>query len=202
MRRRIATAVVLAVTLVSGCAKGPPRDPEDACAIFRERRGWWQAARESRERWGVSEATQLAIIHQESRFRHDSRPPRRKLLWFIPWRRHSSAFGYGQVTDGTWDDYQRRSGNGGADRDDFDDVADFIGWYGHTIHRRTGIPKSDAYRLYLAYHEGPAGYRRGSHEKKAWLRGVARRVAARAERYERQYTTCREELGRKRFWLF
>ena len=194
--------LLLLVALAGGCAKGPPRDPDDACAIFRERRGWWEAARDSSERWGVPESTQLAFVHQESRFRHDSRPPRRRLLWIFPWRRPSSAFGYGQVTDGTWSDYQRRTGKRGADRDDFEDVADFIGWYAHVIHRTTGIPKTDAYQLYLAYHEGPAGYRRGTHTSKAWLHAVARRVARRADRYARQYDVCRESLGKKRFWIF
>jgi hypothetical protein len=202
MQRTVAIGAILLVALAGGCAKGPPREPDDACAIFGDRRGWWEAAREARERWGVPESTQLAFIHQESRFRHDSRPPRTRLLWVIPWKRRSSAFGYGQVTDGTWSDYQRRTGNRGADRDDFEDVVDFIGWYGHVIHRTTGIPKTDAYRLYLAYHEGPAGYRRGSHARKPWLHGVAQRVAARAGRYERQVTACRDSLGRKRFWLF
>ncbi len=201
--RRGAAFVAFAVTaLLMGCAKGPPRDPNDACAIFREHGGWWDAARESTERWGVPEGTQLAIIHQESRFRHDSRPPRRKLLWVIPWKRHSSAYGYGQVTEGTWSDYQRRTGNRGADRDDFEDVVDFIGWYGNVIERITGVPKTDPYRLYLAYHEGPAGYKRGSHGRKPWLAGVARKVAARAERYGRQVAGCRDDLGKGGFWPF
>lgn len=191
-----------ALLLASACAKGPPRNPENACDIFGQHRGWWKAARESREKWGVPEGTQLAFVHQESRFRHDSRPPRRRLLWIFPWKRTSSAYGYGQVTDGTWSDYQRRTGRRRADRDDFEDVADFIGWYGDVIERITGIPKTDPYRLYLAYHEGPAGYKRGTHRKKPWLDRVARKVAARAARYEQQYGGCRESLGRKRFWLF
>lgn len=200
--RRAAVIATLCTAALLGCAKGPPRNANDACAIFEEHRSWWEAARDSHERWGVSEGAQLAIIHQESRFRHDSRPPRRKLLWVIPWKRTSSAYGYGQVTEGTWSDYRRRTGNRGADRDDFEDVTDFIGWYGHVIHRMTGIAKTDTYRLYLAYHEGPAGFKRGTHRKKDWLRDVAKRVAARAERYDRQYAGCRGELGKKRFWLF
>jgi len=203
-RRRAAatTAAGLALALVAGCAKGPPREPDDACAIFRERRDWWEAARDARERWGVPESVQLAVVHQESSFRHDVRPPRRKLLWVIPWRRPTSAYGYGQVTDGTWRDYQRRTGNDGADRDDFEDVADFIGWYGHVIHHAARVAKTDAYNLYLAYHEGPGGFRRGTWRAKPWLQRVARQVAERAARYERQYAQCRDELPRKRFWIF
>ena len=202
--RRSATALgALALAgALQACAKGPPRDLDDACAIFRERRGWWDAARESNERWGVPESIQLAVMHQESRFRHDSRPPRRKLLFFIPWRRLTSAYGYGQVTEGTWRDYQRDTGHRHADRDDFEDVADFIGWYGSLIQRTAHVSKTDAYHFYLAYHEGPGGFRRGSQRTKPWLLAVARKVAARARRYERQYAACRDELPRKRFWLF
>ena len=198
---RTAAAVLLAVAM-AGCAKGPPRNLDNACAIFRERGGWWEAAQESYERWGVPEAVQLAVVYQESRFRHDSRPARRKLLWFFPWKRPTSAYGYGQATDGTWRDYQRDTGKRGADRDDFEDVADFIGWYGHRAHRAAQVSKTDAYHFYLAYHEGPAGYRSGSYWKKPWLQAVARKVSNRASRYERQYASCRDDLPRKRFWLF
>ena len=139
----LAGSLGLAVSL-GACAKGPPSDLDDACSIFRENRDWYDAARRARERWGVSEAVVLAVMHQESRFRPDARPERGRLLWVIPWRRPSSAYGYGQVTEGTWRDYQERTGNGRADRDDFDDVADFIGWYGNVIHHAAGVQKDDA----------------------------------------------------------
>ena len=192
-------------SLAAACASGPPRDPDDLCAIFREKRGWYAAARESSERWGVPEAVQLAFVHQESRFDAQARPPRRRLFGFIPTTRPSSAYGYGQVKKGTWNDYRRATGNRGADRDDFDDVADFIGWYGNVIQRATGVAKHDAYRLYLAYHEGPTGYRRASYRKKSWLLGVARKVDARAQRYAAQDASCRADLGEPRrgwFGLF
>ncbi len=193
-------ALVALSVLCLSCLANPPRNTDDLCAIFEEKRGWYEASRRSFERWGVPESTQLAFVHQESRFRADARPPRRRILWIFPGPRLSSAYGYGQVKDGTWRDYERSTGNGGADRDDFGDVADFIGWYGDVIHRLTGVPKRDAYRLYLAYHEGPTGYRRGSYRKKAWLQGVARKVEARAGRYGRQYAGCRESLERHRWW--
>ena len=87
-----------------------------------------------------------------------------------------------------------------ADRDDFGDVTDFIGWYGDRVRRQTGIAKDDAYRLYLAYHEGPEGYAHGTHNKKAWLLRVARRVEARAATYQRQYDGCRDDLAK--WWTF
>jgi len=183
----------------SGCATGPPSDPDNLCSIFRQRTGWYRASRASAERWGVPEAVQLAIIHQESRFVADARPPRGRFLWIFPGSRPSSAYGYGQILDGTWDEYRRSVGRSGASRDDFGDVVDFIGWYGNTAHRRAGIARNDAGALYLAYHEGIGGYSRGSHTEKAWLLPVAWKVDARAGRYQTQYDGCRKSLERKRF---
>ncbi len=184
--------------LLLACASSPPRNPDDLCAIFEEKRDWYAATVDSRKRWGVPEAVQLAFVHQESRFQAKVRPPRRRFLGFIPTTRPSSAYGYGQVKTGTWGDYKRATGRGGADRDDFGDVADFIGWYGQVIQRATGVAKTDAYRLYLAYHEGPTGYRRGTWKRKSWLVQVARKVDARARRYQAQYSGCRERLGKPR----
>jgi hypothetical protein len=199
-RRRAARGLAAALLLSAACATPPPRRPDDACAIFSEHRSWHRAARESGERWGVPEPVQLALVHQESRFRHDARPARRRILWVLPGPRPSSAYGYGQVLDETWDLYRRETGRRGADRDDFADVADFIGWYGDLAHRRAGVAKDDAYALYLAYHEGPGGYARGTHLRRPWLLEVARKVDARAALYRLQYGSCRERLSRRRFF--
>ena len=71
------------------------------------------------------------------------------------------------------------------------DATDFIGWYMDTSMRRLGIAKTDAAAQYLAYHEGRAGYQRGSHNSKPWLITRSREVASRAARYERQLEGCR-----------
>jgi hypothetical protein len=191
---RLLTLTVILVLLFQSCATSPPRHGDDLCQIFHEEREWYQAARHSFERWGVPESVQMAFVHQESRFRADARPGWRRVLWIFPIGRRSSAYGYGQVKDGTWGDYIRATGNRGADRDDFADVADFIGWYGDLIHRRTGVEKHDAYHLYLAYHEGPGGFARGSYRGKSWLLEVARKVETRARIYQAQYLGCRDHL--------
>jgi len=158
--------------------------------MFEQRENWREATARSRERWGVPEPVQLAILHQESRFRPTARPGWRTVLWIIPVGRLSSAYGFGQVKDGTWQDYQKKTKNPRAKRTSFADVADFIGWYGEVIHRITDVEKSDAYHLYLAYHEGPSGFARGSYADKEWLLGVARKVEARAGLYAAQFATC------------
>jgi hypothetical protein len=137
---------------------------------------------------------QLAIIYQESKFVDDARPPRGRFLWLIPWGRASSAYGYAQAKDETWNWYIQKTGNRGADRDDFSDAVDFIGWYLDTSHRILGISRSDAYNQYLAYHEGQGGYKRKTYNKKPWLINVARKVEKRARSYQYQLARCEDEL--------
>lgn len=184
---------------VAGCASAPPREPDDLCAIFRERRGWHDAAREAEARWGAPLALPMAILYQESGFRAKARPPMRFFLGLVPLGRGSSAYGYAQAQGPAWNDYRRESGNGWAGRSDFDDAIDFVQWYIHKSHRTNGIAKTDGFRQYLNYHEGWTGYRRGHWRGNAGLLAAARRVEARAARYARQYAGCRHEL--KRGWL-
>ncbi len=193
-----ALAVVGLVALVLWWLERPPRNPDNICAIFAEKPGWYASSRRSFERWGVPEAVQLAIIYQESSFRARARPPRRKILRIIPWRRPSSAYGYAQVLDSTWGQFRHDTGRASAARSRFEDVAQFVGWYGEEIRRLTGIAKDDSYCLYLAYHDGPNGYLRGSHNSKLWLLEVARKVESRARAYQRQYDACEDRL----WWLW
>ena len=75
----------------------------------------------------------------------------------------------------------------------FGDAVDFVGWYCHLSHIRCGIPRDDAYRLYLAYHEGHAGYNQGTWRKKAWLRRVAQSVQQQTRGYGQQLAACESE---------
>jgi hypothetical protein len=59
-----------------------------------------------------------------------------------------------------------------------------------TTQRRNGVPLTDAYNQYLAYHEGHGGFARGSYRSKAWLPPVARDVQNWANRYESQLQRC------------
>ncbi len=204
MRRwRLLTTIgaILTASLAVSCASSPPRDIRNSCNIFDDKGGWYSDSLASQKKWGVPVHVQLAIIYQESRFVHDAKPPRKKLLWVIPWTRLSSAYGYGQIKDGTWDWYRKSTGNRWADRDDFEDVVDFIGWYGNVSHRKLGISKSDAYRQYLAYHEGHGGFKRKTYNKKPWLIKVAKKVASRASTYKTQLDRCEDRLDRG-WWIF
>ena len=196
LRRRapIVLGALLAAVLVVGCAGAPPRQQTDLCAIFRERPDWYEAARGSYRKWGVSVPLQMAVIQRESSFRSDARPPRTWFLGFIPGPHLSTAYGYGQVLDGTWERYQRATGNGGADRNDFEDVTDFIGWYGSVGQARHGISARSPEAFYASYHVGHAGYKRGLHRSNATAQRAIRDVRRRSGIYATQYKRCRAEL--------
>ncbi|WP_297341276.1 lytic transglycosylase, partial [Pseudophaeobacter sp.] len=125
--------VVLALLLVvASCGGGPntpPRNLENACAIIKERPKYLHAFRATERRWGVPIHVQMATIHQESAFRGNARTPHKYLLGVIPMGRQSSAYGYGQALDGTWEDYKRDTGRRRAKRDRIEDATDFMGWY-------------------------------------------------------------------------
>jgi len=182
--------------IVTGCASSPPDQVHDACLILEDNRSWWRDIQRTQDRWGVSPGTQLAILKRESSFNANARPARTRLLGFIPGRRPSSAYGYAQALDGTWDWYRRDTGRRGADRDDFGDAVDFIGWYSDQSREQSGIALTDPYRLYLAYHEGHGGYNRGTYRGKSWLDRAARQVEADARRYDSQINRCERRLNR------
>ncbi|MBT3178863.1 MAG: transglycosylase SLT domain-containing protein [Desulfobacula sp.] len=183
--------LLLFLIIFSGCATSPPKNINNACRIFDEKSKWYKASYKSYKKWGVPVHVQLAIMHQESRFVSDAQPPRRTLLWFIPWTRPSDAFGYAQVLDSTWEWYKDKTGNWFADRDDYKDAVDFIGWYGNISYNTLKISKWDAYGQYLAYHEGHGGYKRRTYLKKKWLMRVAEKVKANANRYALQLKQCK-----------
>ena len=143
----------------------------------------------TRAKWGVPVPVQMATIWRESKFQPRARTPRTWFL-FIPTGRRSSAYGYAQAIDGTWDWYKSETGRRFASRSDFADASDFIGWYMDRSRRQNGIALGDAYNQYLAYHEGHGGYSRGSYRSKNFLLRAASEVQSQAARYNRQLSTC------------
>ena len=117
MTLRSAIALTCSLVLVAGCATKPPENVANICAIFEEKGGWYKAAKKSEKRWGTPIHVQMAIMKQESTFKFNARPPRQKLLGFIPWTRPSDAYGYAQALDSTWKAYQKDTGRRFAQRD-------------------------------------------------------------------------------------
>ncbi len=198
MRRGVLLAISSAF-LATACASGPPDQVHDACLILEDNRSWWRDLRRTERRWGVSPGTQLAFLKRESSFNRNARPARTRLLFILPGPRPSSAYGYAQALDSTWDWYRDETGRRGADRNDFGDAVDFIGWYAGMSRRQSGIALTDPYNLYLAYHEGHGGFNRRTYRGKAWLQRAAREVEADARRYDAQIDRCEDRLGRN--WI-
>ncbi len=196
-----ALSLLALLALLTGCASAPPSQVENLCGIFQENRSWYRDAQRAEQRWGVPIAVKMSFAYQESSYRARAKPPRNRILGFIPGRRPSSAYGYAQATNEAWADYVRATGRTRANRRRFGDAMDFVGWYNRRSADTLNIPRNDARRLYLAYHEGMTGYRRGTYRGKPWLQDVAVRVQSRASTYQSQLDQCESRLQR-RWWPF
>ena len=201
---RLLMLLLLLVTLawLTGCAASQPQRADNICTILDDNPRWYDYARESEERWGTPMATQFAFVRQESSFRHDARPPRTRLLGFIPWRRPSTAYGYAQAQNPVWGEYLEAEGSFFARRTHMKHALDFIGWYNNNTHQRLGISKQNPRHLYLAYHEGHTGYRRRNWENNSTLLRAATRVERTAQNYAAQLQECEERFQCRRFWQF
>lgn len=193
--------VGLVLLQIVGCTTAPPRNPDNLCDIFEEKSRWYKDAKHAEKRWKSPIPTMMAMMHQESRFVAKAKPPRTKILWIFPGPRKSSAYGYSQAKDETWEWYQNNSGNNWSSRDNFGDAIDFLGWYNYQSGRLSKIKPNDTYHLYLAYHEGHGGFNRRTFRNKQWLKDVAKKVAARAYRYRKQLDSCRKDLE-SGFWFW
>ena len=104
-----------------------PRNLDNACSIIQQRPSYLSAMQRTETRWGVPVAVQMATIYQESKFIGNARTPHQYALGVIPMGRQSSAYGYSQALDGTWEEYQREEGGFRARRDDIGHATDFMG---------------------------------------------------------------------------
>ena len=185
-----ALCVVLALVSCSSGYKTPPNNLDDACSIVTDRPEYLRAFRKTQKRWGVPVHVQMATIYQESKFVSNARTPHQFVLGVIPMGRQTTAFGYGQALDGTWDEYRKETRSRRARRDNIHDAADFMGWYMAKSRDRLGISLGDTRNQYLAYHEGRTGYSRGSYHGKPWLLRVASEVETRSHVYSAQLSQC------------
>ena len=186
-----ASILLLALASCGGGNFSAPRNLDDACAILRQRPAYWKALRATERKWGIPVHVQMAAIYQESKFIGNARTPHRYALGVIPMGRQSSAYGYSQALDGTWEEYQRDQRRRGAKRDRITDATDFMGRYMNESSVELGIPRNDAEAQYLAYHEGRTGYANQSYLGKPWLVDVAAAIGARSDMYAEQLAYCR-----------
>jgi hypothetical protein len=182
---------VVPMLSLAACATAPSHI-NDVCAVFDQRDGWfnnWQSsARSAEAKYGVPVPVLMATIRKESGFKGRAKPPRTKLLGFIPWKRPSSAYGYSQALDGTWSQYKMESGNWGARRSSFADAVDFVGWYHSKTAENYGVAKNDTFHLYLAYYLGWGGYKRGNWPES--VQNYAKATDDMARKYAAQLQGC------------
>ena len=177
-----------------------PKNTADSCSIFSERYLWYKHAKKAEQKWGTPIYIQLAFIKMESDFDWLARPERLKIFKIIPYRRPSSSFGYSQAVKGTWKQYKEETNNKLATRTRFKDSVDFIGWYTNKTEKILKISKKDAFRQYIAYHEGWNNYKNYKKKQKVIL--LAKKVQQQSNKYKSQLNKCSKSLNRKKYIIF
>ena len=187
----------ISILFLYACTSNQLINTADSCIIFEQKKNWYKATKQSYDKWETPIAFQLAVIKQESSFTQFAKPKRKKLLGFIPSSRPSTAFGYAQITNPTWEWYKNKTGNQNASRANFADVTDFIGWYTTQSENMVSISKKDYYNQYLAYHEGQNGWSKESFKDKEWLIEVAKNVERNTNMFNKQLINCENKLNKK-----
>ena len=159
-----------------------------------------QALKKVEQKWGTPIYIQLAIIKMESDFDWLAKPKRKKLFKVIPFKRPSSSFGYSQAIKGTWEQYKQETGNKFATRARFKDSVDFIGWYTNKTKSILKIPVKDAFKQYIAYHEGWGNYK--YYKKNKMVISLAKKVEKQSKIYEKQLLKCQKFLNKNKFIIF
>tara|TARA_Y100000996_G_scaffold327269_1_gene263296 strand:+ start:2323 stop:2919 length:597 start_codon:yes stop_codon:yes gene_type:complete len=182
-----------------GCSS-VPKNTSDSCSIFSERYLWYKHAKKTEKKWGTPIYVQLAIIKMESDFDWLAKPKKQKIFKIIPFKRPSSSFGYSQAVKGTWKQYKKETGNNLAMRIRFKDSVDFIGWYTNKTESILKISKKNAFKQYLAYHEGWGNYKNYKKNKK--VIELAKRVQKQSDKYQLQLEKCKKKLNKKKYILY
>jgi len=190
---------ILLIIFITGCSS-IPQNTSNSCSIFNERYLWYKHAKKTEQKWGTPIYIQLAIIKMESDFDWLAKPPRQKLFKIIPFKRPSSSFGYSQAVKGTWEQYKNETGNKLATRTRFKDSVDFIGWYTDKTESLLKISKKDAFRQYLAYHEGWGGYKNYKNNQKVIV--LAKKVEKQSNKYKAQLQDCQKRLNKNKYIIF
>jgi hypothetical protein len=177
-----------------------PKNTVNACAIFNEKYLWYKFAKKTEKKWGTPIHIQLAIIKMESDFDWLARPERQKIFKVIPYKRPSSSLGYSQAVKGTWKQYKDETGNKLASRILFKDSVDFIGWYTTKSSQILKISKKDAFKQYLAYHEGWGNYKH--YKKNKRVIGLAKKVEKQSKIYQKQLVKCSNKLNKNKYIIF
>ncbi len=197
---KIINIILILFTLIISACSSIPQNTSNSCSIFNERYLWYKYAKNTEEKWGTPIYVQLAIIKMESDFDWLAKPARQKIFKIIPFKRPSSSFGYSQAVKGTWEQYKNETGNKLATRTRFKDSVDFIGWYTNKTESILKISKKDAFRQYLAYHEGWGAYKNYKNNQK--VIALAKKVEKQSDKYKSQLKKCQKRLNKKKYIIF
>ena len=191
--------IFIIIFLSMGCSS-IPKNTANSCQIFNERYLWYKHTKKVEKKWGTPIYIQLAIIKMESDFDWLAKPERQKIFKIIPYKRPSSSFGYSQAVKGTWEQYKRETGNKFATRVRFKDSVDFIGWYTNKTETILKISKKDAFKQYLAYHEGWGNFKYYKKNKKVIQ--LAKKVEKQSNVYKNQLLRCANSLNKNKYVIF
>ena len=187
------------IFFITACSS-VPSNTSDSCSIFNENYLWYKHVKKTEKKWGTPIYLQLAIIKMESGFDWLAKPPRQKLFKIVPYKRPSSSFGYSQAVKGTWKQYKTETGNKFATRTRFKDSVDFIGWYTTKTEKILKVSKKDAFKQYIAYHEGWGNYKNYKNNKK--IINLAKRVEKQSNIYKKQLSKCGSSLTTSKYIIF
>ena len=190
---------ILFLFIVTSCSSIPD-NTSNSCEIFDERYLWYKHSKKVEQKWGTPIHIQLAIIKMESDFDWLAKPPRLKLFKIIPFKRPSSSFGYSQAVKGTWEQYKNETGNKLATRARFKDSVDFIGLYTNKTNSILKISLQDAFKQYIAYHEGWGNYKYYKKNKK--VISLAKKVEKQSKVYKNQLSQCSKSLSKNKYIIF
>ena len=191
--------IIFVFFLICGCSS-IPTNTANSCKIFDERYLWYKHTKKVEQKWGTPIYIQLAIIKMESDFDWLAKPARQKIFKVIPYKRPSSSFGYSQAVKGTWEQYKKETGNKLATRVRFKDSVDFIGWYTNKTESILKISKQDAFKQYLAYHEGWGNFK--YYKKNNKVIKLAKKVEKQSNIYKKQLFDCKNSLNKKKYIIF
>ena len=191
--------IIFIILFFYGCSS-VPINTSNSCSIFDERYLWYKYTKKVEQKWGTPIHIQLAIIKMESDFDWLAKPSRQKIFKIIPFKRPSSSFGYSQAVKGTWKQYKKETGNKLAIRSRFKDSVDFIGWYTNKSETILNISKKDAFKQYVAYHEGWGNFKNYKKNKK--VIGLAKKVEKQSNIYKKQLLNCKNLLSKNKYIIF
>lgn len=178
--------VVFIMTIfLTSCSREPNLDNVDitnACQILSKQIEWKNSLKITSEKYGIPPSLVMAVIYQESKFKATAKNPQ------------SSAYGYAQVIDSTWKNYEKQEG-GSQSRSDFLNSTNFIGWYLSKLKYKLNLNWSDQKKLYIAYLLGEHGYHKyylsGSKNKRIIeIEKIAKGVASLSVQYKDQMLKC------------